>query len=93
MKTKFTKASQKDKTLVTVSLAQFDEVSGPYGYDRSYILLNDTVHLLIDNQEVAFVVNRVRDGKAITAVTHCFPRYLPLPRIGRPVYAETSGVI
>lgn len=92
MKTKFTKASQKDKTLVTVSLAQFDEESGPYGFNRSDYLLDDVVHVLIDGWDVAFVVNRVRDGKAATAVTHCFPRYLPLPRIGRPVRIEASVI-
>lgn len=88
MKTKFTKASQKDKTLVTVSLAQFDEAMGS-GW-RNNLSIGSNIRLIVSHQEVAFVVNRIRDGKAITAVTHCFPRYLPLPRVGRPVYAEVD---
>jgi hypothetical protein len=90
MKTKFTKASQKDKTLVTVNLAQFDE---DIGYEwRDNLSVGSYVRLIINHQEVAFVVNRVRDGKGITAVTHCFPRFLTLPRIGRPTYAQVTEV-
>ena len=90
MKTKFNKASQKDKTLVTVNLAQFDE-DIVYGW-REDLSVGSIVRLTIDHQEVTFVVNRVRDGKGVTAVTHCFPRYLPLPRVGRPTYAQVTEV-
>lgn len=91
MRVKFTKASKKDKTLVTVHLAQFDEEFDDLSGDwRSEI--DDVIRLTIDGQEVAFTVNRVRDGKAITATTHCFPRYLTLPRIGHPTYAQVTEV-
>ena len=88
MRTKFTKASQKDKTLVTVNLAQFHELV--MGWD-SYSI-GDTVVLRIDGEETIFRVNRIRNDKAVTAVTHCFPRFLRLPQIGRPVYAQVTEV-
>jgi hypothetical protein len=87
MRTKFTRASRKDKTLVTVSLAQFDEEDV---LDRSRMSMGDYITLYVDGEPVTFAVNRVRDGKATTAVSHCFPRFLRLPRIGRPIYAQVT---
>ena len=87
MRTKFTKASQKDKTLVTVNLAQFDAEGV---LNRSHMVVGDVISLRIDGQDVMFWVNRVRDGKAATAVTYCFPRYLRLPRVGRPIFAQVT---
>lgn len=90
MRTKFTKASQKDKTLVTVNLAQFDtDMSIVH---RSYCGASDTLTLVIEGQAVVFKINRYRNDLAVTAVTHCFPRFLRLPRVGRPVFAEVTEV-
>lgn len=89
MKTQFTKASKNDKTLVTVNLSQFDN---EFYIERQYLVVGSVVIMTIDGQEVTFVVNRVRNGKAVTATTHCFPRYLRLPQVGRPVFAEVTEV-
>lgn len=88
MRTKFTKASQKDKTLVTVNLAQFEESV----LVRSCVAIGDSICLRVDGQDVLFQVNRVRGGRAATAVSHCFPRFLRLPRVGRPVFAQVTEV-
>lgn len=85
MKTKFNKASRTDGTLVTLNLAQLDE---EFDINRSSLTTNSQVFVNIAGHEVVFYVNRVRDGRAVTAVTHCFPRFLRLPQIGRPVHAE-----
>ncbi len=90
MKIKFTKASRNDGTLVTVNLAQFDGEG--FSFEREWKYVGRTVYMTIDGHEVTFQVNRVRNGKAVTATTHCFPRYLRLPQVGRPVYAEVSEV-
>ena len=92
MRTKFTKASQKDKTLVTVSLAQFDKEDENGVFERTQMAVGDAVYMRVEGQSVIFEVNRVRDGKATTAVTHCFPRFLRLPRVGRPVFAQVTEV-
>lgn len=91
MKTKFNKASNKDKTLVTVNLAQFDKYDDLY-IVRESLKLDDQICLRIDGQDVLFKVNRVRDGRAVTATTHCFPRYLRLPQVGRPTFAQVTEV-
>lgn len=92
MKTKFTKASRTDGTLVTVNLVQFDGSGGLECLRRDWLTHGSTLQLIIDGQEVIFRVNRVRNGLAATATTHCFPRYLRLPQIGRPVSAEVTEV-
>lgn len=110
MRTKFTKASKKDKTLVTLNLAQFnlfEDTSGtgqwssisytiesqcPFEAERSNLRVGDVLLVTIDGNQVPFTVNRVRKGMATTAVTHCFPRYLRLPQVGRPVYADTTEI-
>jgi hypothetical protein len=89
MKTQFNKASRTDGTLVTLNLAQFD---GEFDFYRQDLTTNSQVFVNIDGQEVVFYVNRVRNGKAITAVTHCFPRFMRLPQVGRPVFAEVHEV-
>jgi len=93
MKVKFTKASKNDGTLVTLSLAQFEnnnEGCVVHWLPRESMIVGDTVCVVLDGNQVSFTVNRVRDGKAVTATTHCFPRYMRLPQVGRPVYAEVS---
>ena len=90
MKTKFNKASRTDGTLVTLNLAQFD---GEFNIGRENLTVNSQVIADIEGHEVTFYVNRVRNGKAVTAVTHCFPRFLRLPQVGRPVYAEVYEAI
>ena len=87
MKTKFNKASQTDGTLVTLNLAQLDDE-----FDRTLLVVGSQVFVNIAGHEVVFYVNRVRKGKAVTAVTHCFPRFMRLPQIGRPIYAEVLEV-
>jgi hypothetical protein len=89
MKTQFNKASRTDGTLVTLNLAQFEK---EFNFCREGYNTESHVFVNIDGHEVTFRVNRVRNGKAITAVTHCFPRYLRLPQIGRPVYADVTEV-
>ena len=91
MKTKFTKASKKDKTLVTVTLAQFDS-NEDLRFVRHGMQYGDELCLSIDGQPTIFKVNRIRNGSAITATTHCFPRYLRLPTTQRAVFAEVDQV-
>lgn len=85
MKVKFTKASSKDSTLVTVTLDQFDD-----NWLTSH-KKGDYVTIEVDGVPTIFVVNRIRNGKARTAVTYGFPRHLRLPTVGRPTYVETQG--
>ncbi len=92
MKTKFTKASRNDGTLVTLNLAQFENAEDVDALSREWLVVGSKVFVTIDGHEVTFEVNRVRDGRAVTATTHCFPRYLRLPQVGRPVYAEVTEV-
>lgn len=86
MKTQFNKVSRTDGTLVTLNLAQLDK----FNIHRELCTINTSIFVTIDGHEVTFRVNRVRNGKALTATTHCFPRYLRLPQVGRPVYAEVT---
>lgn len=90
MKIKFTKASKTDKTLVTLNLAQFDGTE--YDFVRGAMNYGDVVTVSIEGQEVVFYINRFRNGKASTAVSHCYPRFLRLPQVGRPVHAEVDQV-
>mgnify|MGYP001609989284 CR=1 FL=1 len=92
MKTKFTKASRTDGTLVTVNLAQFDGEGENEHLDRKCLVVGSPVFMTVDGHEVTFRVNRMRNGVAATAVTHCFPRYLRLPQVGRPVSADVTEV-
>jgi hypothetical protein len=92
MKVKFNKASHTDGTLVTLNLAQFDG-DETFNLFREQLLKNDQVYVTVEGQDVVFYVNRVRNGKAVTAVTHCFPRFLRLPQIGRPVFAEVQDIV
>lgn len=94
MKTKFTKASKNDKTLVTVNLISLAE---EFGLDLEHLKVGSKVFITIDGNEVTFEVNRLRKGahgieRAVTATTHCFPRYLRLPQVGHPVFAEVTEV-
>ena len=84
MKIKFTKSSKNDKTLVTVQLAQL-------GLFFSDGLCHGTLIVLtVDGEPTVFRVNRAVGDKGITAATHTFPRFLKLPRVGKPVYADVS---
>lgn len=92
MKTKFTKRSSKDGTLVTVPLAQFDNdpelsvVRGSCNVGMNFILV-------IDGVPTVFTTARPdKGGFPTVAVSRGFPRHLRLPRVGRPVYAEVSEV-
>ena len=91
MKTKFTKASKKDKTLVTVSIGQFDADEDLLVY--GHFDQGDELILVIDSVPTIFTVNRLSDkGDIITAATKCFPRHLRLPAVGRPTYAEVTEI-
>lgn len=92
MKTKFTKASAKDKTLVTVSLSTLEDggivikdVNGRAG-NPTELLKGDNFVLEVDGVPTVFTVNR--EGK--TARTHSLPRHLRLPTLKRPTYGEVS---
>jgi hypothetical protein len=91
MKTKFTKASKNDKTLVTVSLKQFekdDELTVIGYYSKG-----DELTLVVDNVPTVFIVNRLdNQGCCLTATTKGFPRHLRLPGVGRPVFAEVTEI-
>jgi hypothetical protein len=87
MKTQFNKASRTDGTLVTLNLRQFDN---EFDIDRKYLSKNSRIIVDIDGHEVFFYVNRIRNSKAVTAVTHCFPRFRRLPQVGCPVFAEVD---
>lgn len=89
MNTQFNKASKTDKTLVTANLAQFAK---EFGLDLEHLQVGSKIFITVDGNEVTFEVNRVRNGKAVTATTHCFPRYFRLPQVGHPVYAEVTEV-
>jgi hypothetical protein len=89
---KFTRASKKDKTLVTVSLSALDNevnlsVNGP---EILFVELmqGDEFILTVDKVRTLFRVNR--EGK--TATTHSFPRALRLPTVSRPTNAEVDNI-
>ena len=91
MKTKFTKASRNDKTLVTVQLAQFDNTELEVVRYATY--KGEEIVLVVEGVPVVFTVNRANKyGDALTATTHTFPRFLRLPQIGRPVTADVQEV-
>lgn len=90
MKTKFTKASKTDKTLVTVTLAQFDNTE--HAIVRSMLETGEQIVLDIEGVPTIFTVNRMRKQSGVTATSHCFPRFLRLPTIGRPTYANVDQV-
>lgn len=92
MNTQFNKASRTDGTLVTVNLSQFDGEGENEHLDRRFLSVGSPVFITVDGNEVTFRVNRMRNGVAATAVTHCFPRYLRLPQVGRPVHATVTEV-
>ena len=91
MKMKFTKASKNDGTLVTVSLGQFgptrDESLDLYfhGFD---LKKGEELVITIEGVPTIFKINR----KGRTAATYCFPRFLKLPSVGRPVFADVTDV-
>lgn len=88
MKVKFTKASQKDGTQVTLNLAQLDEISDV----RIFAATGSRVLMYVDGVPTVFTVNRERNGVAFTATTRAFPRHLRLPSVGRPVSALVASV-
>jgi hypothetical protein len=92
MKIKFTKASQKDKTLVTVQLSQFEGTE--LDFVPNTFSKGEECILVIEGQPTIFRINRVKtNGKgSITAASHTFPRFLRLPSVGRPVFANVTDV-
>ncbi len=90
MKIKFNKASRTDGTLVTLNLAQFDGTE--FEIAREGLSREDSICVTIAGQPVWFFVNREVNGVATTAVSHCYPRFLRLPQVSHPVYAEVTEV-
>lgn len=93
MKIKFTKASKKDKYLVTVNLHELDSngviISCPIAgtnIQSSDLSRGDAFVLYVDNEPTVFRVNR--EGR--TATTKNFPRYLRGPSVGKPVSADVG---
>lgn len=91
---KFTKASRKDKYLVTVSLPALKK-EGVLILDgfEDYMAITDLFHgdefiLVIDDVRTLFRVNRA--GK--TATTKTFPRHLRLPSVGKSIAANVFDV-
>jgi hypothetical protein len=92
MKIRFTKASKRDNTLVTVSLTALaksarafrpaDNKWGPV----TNLPRGSRFSIKVDGVDTVFVVNRV--GK--TAATKGFPRHLRLPSLSRAVNAEVN---
>lgn len=91
MKAKFTKASQKDGTLVTINLKQFAddaELAVVGSLDNG-----DEIRIVIDGVPTLFYVNRCnKKGHALTAATRAFPRHLRLPTLARPTYGEVTEI-
>lgn len=87
MKVKFTSQSKNDGTYVTINLAQLDNLISRSGY-----LPGDKIIVTIEGEDTVFKINRLRKYVARTAATHCFPRFLRLPKVGQPVFAEVTGV-
>ena len=90
MKIKFTKASKKDKNLVTVSLFALDKVGvkvkdryGTVDYPTGLSKHSEFV-MSVDDELIVFTVNR----SFKTATTKSFPRHLKMPRVGRPTMAS-----
>ena len=91
-KIKFTKASRKDATLVTVALKQFAPTQEDVANDLYFAAVEfekgEKLVLVIEGVPTIFTVNR----KGRTAVTYSLPRFLRLPQVGRPVFAKVTEV-
>ena len=93
MKAKFTKASSKDRFLVTVSLSQLDDLGvrifNPYAKKwvcPTEVPLTAEFVLTLDGVRTVFVVNRENR----TATTKTFPRHLRMPKVGQPRIVEIN---
>ena len=90
MKVKFTKRSQKDKDLVTVSLSQFRGTEFEY-YATEHWRLDNTLILSVEGIPVVFTFSRRdKNGDPTVLTSRGLPRSIRLPRVGRPIYAEVT---
>lgn len=85
----FTKASEKDRIKVTVSLAELEPLFKSANYSSLASMMKGTpiVVILPGPRKVLFEVNR--EGK--TAACNAWP--LIQPQVGKPVRYHVSGVI
>lgn len=85
MKVKLTKRSKTDKTLVTMSTAPLSH----FFFLGSCV--GDKVKVIIEGVETIWTLVRPnKNGHPTAMTTHALPRFIRLPRVGRPVYAEVT---
>jgi len=82
MKVKFTKASQRDKELVTLRVKQLPSQDGLFFRKGMRFIVT------IEGVETIFSVNR--DNLSMT--TKAFPRRCRLPSVGKPVFYNCTEV-
>lgn len=94
-KVKFTKASKKDGSLVTVSLTELANFVDTLLIDYTTcftspkdLSLGQEFILTVAGVRTLFTVNR--EGR--TATTKTFPRKLRMPSVGRPILATVDNV-
>lgn len=92
MKTKLTKRSQHDGTLVTIPVAQFDYSPDFYVYRDSLSVGEEVVIVIDDVPTVCTLARPGKDGVPTVMTTRGLPRHIRLPRVGRPVYVEVSEI-
>lgn len=93
MKTKFTKRSEKDGTLVTMPLSQFTNEDDSCYVSRYWVSEGDEITVVVDGIPTVFICARPdKTGAPTVAVSRGYPRHLRLPRVGRPVYAEVTEI-
>lgn len=91
MKTKLTKRSQTDGTLVTISLKQFDNSGLRLPLGAFYV--GDEVTVVIEGVPTVCVLARPDSFDMPTVMTtHALPRFIRLPRVGHPVNVEVSEI-
>lgn len=91
MELRFTKASSTDGTLVTLNLAQLDET--PYALNRARIRKGYTFKVTFAKGGTAtFTVNRVRNGRAVTAASREFAAGARRPAVGRAVNLKVKAL-
>lgn len=78
-KVKFTKASEKDKDLVTLTVAQL--TPGDTNFKNRFFTHGREFVVSVEGVPVVFTVNR--QGRTLS--TKGFPRRLRLPKVGKPV--------
>lgn len=91
MKTKTTKRSRTDKTLVTIPLAQFDGTELDFCRRACYV--GEEATAVIEGVPTVCVLARPdENGVPTVMTTHALPRFIRLPQVGRPVYVEISEI-